>query len=108
MKMFRHLLLAEWNTIGVMSEGNCSQLPSAAAAADLTSGLSSFSALSASLVALASFGIRPKTRMAVARSLVLSPVHALSSICQACSFGGSAALERDRAAAQAHSSAAAS
>src|SRR6266849_3365896 len=61
--------------------------PSAAAAADLTSGLSSFSAFSASFSALALFGIRPKTRIAVARSLVLSPVQAVSRICHASSLG---------------------
>src|SRR5450755_2554410 len=69
--------------------------PSAAAAADLTSGLSSISAFSTSLAALASLGTRPKTRIAVARLLVLSPVHAFWSICQACSFGVRGALARD-------------
>jgi hypothetical protein len=46
---------------------------------------------------LASLRIRPKTRIAVARLLVLSPVHAFWSICQAYSFGVCGALERDGA-----------
>src|SRR5882724_9567502 len=68
--------------------------PNAAAAADLTSGLLSVNAFSASLALLASFGIRPRTRIAVARSLVLSLLHALSSNCQACSRRVWEALDR--------------
>src|SRR6266481_4813541 len=66
--------------------------PSAAAAADLTSGLSSSSAFSASPRALASSGINPKTRIAVTRAIVLSPVQAASRICHASAFGLSPAL----------------
>src|SRR6202158_3690902 len=68
--------------------------PNAAAAAALTSGFSLFNAFSASLVLLTSFGIRLKTRIAVARSPALSPMHAPSIICQACSFGVLGTLAR--------------
>src|SRR5690349_13497464 len=61
--------------------------PRAAAAADLTSALSSVSAFSASLTLFTLLGIRPRTRVAVARSVAFSLVHALSNNCQACSRG---------------------
>jgi hypothetical protein len=59
--------------------------PKAAAAADLTSGLSSTRPFSASFRALLSLGIKPRTRMAVARSPVLCPLHPVLRICQASS-----------------------
>ena len=68
--------------------------PNAAAAADLTSGLLSVNAFSASSALLLLFGIRPRTRTAVARLVVLSLVQALSSNRQACSRGFGRTLER--------------
>src|SRR5438876_1349872 len=61
--------------------------PSAAAAANLTSGCSSASALLATFRALGSPGTKPKTRIAMTRSLVLLPLHPASRINHACSFG---------------------
>src|SRR3984893_12402313 len=66
--------------------------PSPAAAADLTSGLSSASAFSAIPWALASSGINPKTRIAVTRAIVLSAVQASPRICHASAFRLSRAL----------------
>src|SRR3981081_2684153 len=61
--------------------------PSAVAAATLTSGLSSASAFSVILRALASLGISPNTRIARARVIVLFPAQAASRICHASTFG---------------------
>jgi len=61
--------------------------PKATAAEVLTSGFSSPRAVSASLRALASFGIRPKTRTAAARLPVFFPVAAERRILHASSFG---------------------
>src|SRR5882724_239637 len=67
--------------------------PKAIAAEVLTSGFSSPRAVSASLRALASFGIRPKTRTAAARLPVFFPVAAERRILHASSFGVREVLE---------------
>src|SRR5258708_18198396 len=61
--------------------------PNAAAAEILTSAFASPRAFSASLRAVASFGIRPKTRTAAARLPVFFPVAAERSMLHASSFG---------------------
>src|SRR5215469_13463185 len=67
--------------------------PSAAAPADRTSGLGSNRAFSASFRAFASLRTNPKARVALARSVTLLSLHAVSSVCQASALGLAARVE---------------